>query len=52
MQSSAALKSENVKKCIRMGITVLKWSFGEVNHRFFFLSLVANAFFGAANASP
>ena len=28
------LKDKNVKKCIRMGITVLKISFGEVNLQF------------------
>ena len=29
------LKDKNVKKCIRMGINVLKLSFGEIKNQFY-----------------
>ena len=42
-----ALKDENVKKCIRMGITVLKMSFGEGKSSVLWLQI---AFYGDALA--
>ena len=46
---SAKCESENVKKCIRMGLIVLKLSFWEVNRRFYGRKI---AFHGSAGVSP